>query len=175
MNIDKKIFKDIIGKEADFSNRKDLMTMVSIHYLLSRNDICDSGRVFDFDLTSEGLAGKEWINSIKSKELVADIADKEYSSDAQLIIESLKNATSKTVKECAFFNSAGARTIVIAMGSLACVKDCLVSESATEEEIKKTFETHAMYLKDLYNVANKALNRMDREKERLLKEKELTK
>lgn len=174
MNIDKKIFKQIIGKDADFSNQKDLMTMISIHYLLNRNDFADNGRAYPFDLTCQGLTSQQWAVSIRSRELVSDLRDSEFTPEAKLIIDSIQYATTKTARDCQESNAAGPRTIVIAMASLACVRDNFDITSKNKEDERKYFEKQVKFLKDLYDVADKGLRRIENRKNTLLREQEKT-
>ena len=172
MNIDKKIFKQIIGKDADFSNQKDLMTMIAIHYLLNRNDFADNGRAYPFDLTSQGLTSQQWAVSIRSRELVTKLTEPEFTPEAEMIIDSIQYATSKTARDCKESNLAGPRTIVIAMASLACVRDNFDITKSNQPDEKIYFEKQVKFLKDLYEIADKGLRRIENRKDRLLYEKE---
>lgn len=172
MNIDKKIFKKIIGKDADFSNQKDLMTMIAIHYLLNRNDFTDNGRAYPFDLTSEGLKSSQWAVSIKSRELVSELSESEFTPEAKLIIDCIRYATEKTARDCKEMNAAGPRTIVIAMASLACVRDNFDITKDNQADDKKYFERQVKFLKDLYEFADKGLRRIENRKDKLLYEQQ---
>ena len=159
MNIDYPIFKEVIGKDANFKNKKDVFAMMAIHYLLNANMIFDDNRVYEYKITEEGLSSAECYQSIKRKEDY-DPTPAKFSKSAKIVFSSINDAITKTAEEYDY----GPKTIVVACAALCFIKNNLINSKATDTQIRKYFNKKFVYLSGMYDVCEKALVRIDRNK-----------
>ncbi len=169
MEIDKILYKEILGRETSFCEKKDCTTMIAIHYLLNRNNIYDKSRIaLEFELTEDGLDNPKWVTSIRAKELVSDFAPRKINVRAQIILDSIKYATNQTAREYEM----GQRTMLMAMAGLAYLRENVYSENETAQNKEKIFDEKMPFFKGMYKMCAKGLKRIASYKKKLREEKQ---
>lgn len=161
MRIDDQLFKFFLNTQPNYKERKDIYTVISIYYLLYKNNICDKSRLMPFDTCSEGLYSSEWHKSITAKGLIKDNKERKFSKDAQKVLNNIRTTTLKSSREF----DIGMRNLLIGSAAVAYLEDNVFtakdSESLKEEKFNKIFA----FLKGMYKVYNKNLKNIMSAKE----------
>ena len=130
MNIDKKIFKSIFGKEYN-GEEKDMWAMISAHYLLSTLGANDPERGYSYQLTEHGLFSLKCIGDIECK----IFSEKQLSEKSIRAIKTLKQSYKLTQDHI----TRDSRDIIIDTASYHFIKTSL-NETKSKGLTKQLFE-----------------------------------
>lgn len=167
MEVDKILYKEIMGECPDFKEKKDCLTMIAIHYLLNRNNIYDKSRIaLEYEFTEDGLASAQWVTSIRARELVHTEKPLKFSDRARIVLDSIKIAINRTSSEF----DIGKRTLLMQMASLAYLEENVYKENETVSNREKIFNEKLKSFSGFYSIAAKGMKRMNAQKKKLKEE-----